>query len=187
MQRCAHESSPCPPFCRCLLTTPPSHSLSASDLIGGGKDPCPNIHKWAAVVVDCPSGWGWWFILLLCLGAGGYVGGFALHSHKVKGTPLGREALPHPAFWAEVRSLLEDGIVFAKAKAMAGEAGGTAAAAGDGSAGLLKSGSKAGAESYESAAAASAASPATASAEGTGGGSAAPAQGSESEEDSLVE
>ena len=84
MQRCAHESSPCPPFCRCLLTTPPSHSLSASDLIGGGKDPCPNIHKWAAVVVDCPSGWGWWFILLLCLGAGGYVGGFALYNHKRK-------------------------------------------------------------------------------------------------------
>ena len=46
------------------------------------------------------------------------MGGFALHSHKVKGVPLSINAdlLPHAAFWAEVRSLVEDGLVFTKAR-----------------------------------------------------------------------
>lgn len=85
---------------------------------GAPADPCPNIPKWAAVVVECPSNWGWWFILLCCLGAGGYVGGFVVHAHKVQGRPLDMSALPHLEFWSEVRSLIEDGVAFAKAKAL---------------------------------------------------------------------
>jgi hypothetical protein len=85
---------------------------------GAPVDPCPNIAKWAAVVVECPSGWGWWFIMLFCLGTAGYVGGFVVYAHKVHGRPIDASALPHPEFWVEVRSLIEDGIAFAAATAL---------------------------------------------------------------------
>ena len=46
---------------------------------------------------------------MLFLGAGGYVGGFVAHAHKVKGVPLSKEALPHPEFWLQLKSLVMDG------------------------------------------------------------------------------
>ena len=47
--------------------------------------------------------------MMLFLGAGGYVGGFVAHAHKVKGVPLSKEALPHPEFWLQLKSLVMDG------------------------------------------------------------------------------
>jgi hypothetical protein len=46
---------------------------------------------------------------MLFVGAGGYVGGFVAHAHKVKGVPLSKEALPHPEFWLQLKSLVMDG------------------------------------------------------------------------------
>ena len=147
---------------------------------GAADDPCPNIPKWAAVVVECPSSWGWFFLLFLGLGLAGYVGGFAAHAHKVQGKPLDASALPHPLFWAEVRSLVEDGVAFAKARATSGpQAGGATAttaekAGSDESAGLLEA--QEGEEGYGSAeaatgSAAAAAEPAEAGSDSDGGDS----------------
>jgi hypothetical protein len=137
----------------------PGGATPCNDFFGSAAvplDPCPNIPKWSAVVVECPSSWGWWFILLLGLGVGGYVGGFAVHAHKVQGRPLDASALPHPEFWAEVRSLVEDGVAYAKARALSNNKAGSGAGAssqlvaagsdaktagGDETAGLLKEGS----------------------------------------------
>lgn len=59
--------------------------------------------------VTCGSNWGLWFLLMVFLGASGYIGGFVLYAHKVKGVPLSKAALPHPEFWLQFRSLVTDG------------------------------------------------------------------------------
>ena len=160
----------------CLLHC--AYRMRVSEIIAAGKDPCPNIHKWAAVVVQCPSNWGWWFLLFCFLSGGVYVGGFALHSHKVKGVPLSMNAdlLPHAAFWAEVRSLVEDGVVFTKARVATYRSGGAPSD-------LLVGG---GAPSVYGAAAAEGA-PAAAPPAAAAPSAAADASASESEDDSLVE
>jgi hypothetical protein len=116
------------------------------------------------------------------VGVGGYVGGFALHSHKVGGIALGKESLPHPAFWTEVRSLVEDGVSFAKARVQEARGGSGGAPATRGQAGgeggeseavgLLKKGGAAGGYgAAEAAPARGSSAPAdSAVAEGTGGG-----------------
>ena len=49
---------------------------------------------------------------------------FALSRLNVKTKGLsGREALPHPAFWLEVKALVQDGATFAIAKAKQLQAG----------------------------------------------------------------
>ena len=70
--------------------------------------------------LECGSDWGWFFLLFLSLGAAGYVGGFVAYNHKSRGMPLDKAALPHPAFWGEVKALVEDGAAFAKARASGG-------------------------------------------------------------------
>ena len=74
--------------------------------------------------LECGSDWGWFFLLFLSLGAAGYVGGFVAYNHKSRGMPLDKAALPHPAFWSEVKALVEDGAAFAKARASGGGDGG---------------------------------------------------------------
>ena len=74
--------------------------------------------------LECGSDWGWFFLLFLSLGAAGYVGGFVAYNHKSRGMPLDKAALPHPAFWGEVKALVEDGAAFVKARASGGGDGG---------------------------------------------------------------
>ena len=128
--RPALNPSPDHPTCSCLDVKPklstlcvgkPSCSIDVADANGlFGSDPCYQVGKWVAVVVECPSTWGWTFILCLALGVAGYLGGAMAYNHKVKGAPLDRSGLPHQAFWAEFRSLVEDGVAMAKAKATGG-------------------------------------------------------------------
>eukprot|EP01052_Picozoa_sp_SAG31_P056880 SAG31_NODE_16531_length_705_cov_1.189769_1_plen_100_part_01 len=59
------------------------------------------------------------------LGAAGYVGGFVGFNVKTKGLS-GTEALPHPAFWLELKALVQDGAAFAVAKAKELQKGGGA-------------------------------------------------------------
>ena len=54
----------------------------------GGFPHCGAGSKNTIMRVRCVSNWGWWLIGLLGLGAAGYVGGFALHAHKVQGLSL---------------------------------------------------------------------------------------------------
>eukprot|EP01045_Picozoa_sp_COSAG04_P011442 COSAG04_NODE_737_length_10702_cov_11.388664_10_plen_169_part_00 len=94
----------------------------------GGFTHCGAGSKNTIMRVRCVSNWGWWLIGLLGLGAAGYVGGFALHAHKVQGKPLDAGALPHPLFWREVRALVVDGARFAQLRAqqqLGGGGGGT--------------------------------------------------------------
>ena len=98
---------------------------SAAEVCGAG-----NINL--VMKISCHSQWGWTFVLLLCLGVLGYVGGFAAHAHKVKGQPLGKQLLlPHRAFWAEAQSLVRDGLEFTRRRAAAAAAGGSGSGGAD--------------------------------------------------------
>ena len=55
------------------------------------------------------------FVALFVLSVGGYVGGGVLYNHRTKGIPIGKQALPHMEFWAEIGHLVVDGVEFAKA------------------------------------------------------------------------
>jgi hypothetical protein len=97
---------------------------------GHGGDPAWGCPKEFEIRFSCGSKWGWYFLLLTGLGAGGYVGGFIGFNMKTKGLS-GKEALPHQEFWLELKALVQDGVVFAGAKAtelQKGDGGGGSAA-----------------------------------------------------------
>jgi hypothetical protein len=86
----------------------------------GNSDCCHN--RQYAVKIKCSNGWGWPFLLIVVLASTGYVGGHAVYSHKVQGQPLAL-AVPHRAFWMELKSLVEDGVALTKARALQARGG----------------------------------------------------------------
>lgn len=81
----------------------------------GNSDCCKE--RQYAVKIRCSNGWGWSFLLFLVLASCSYVGGYVVYTNKVQGQPLAL-AVPHRAFWMEVKSLVEDGIALTKARAL---------------------------------------------------------------------
>ena len=94
-----------------------------------------------------PAGWGIFFIMLLGLGAAGYIGGGVTYNHRLRGAggaggasavqwspAYVKQLLPHQMLWAEVAGLVRDGARFtiaAAKKAMDGHRGGGGASAAD--------------------------------------------------------
>ena len=89
-----------------------------------GKDPCYQTGKWVAIVVECPSDWGFLFIIVLFVCTLIYAGAGIGYAHKVNGEPLGLNGLPHQPFWGAVRSLVADGVAYMYTKARVGDTAG---------------------------------------------------------------
>eukprot|EP01051_Picozoa_sp_SAG22_P019788 SAG22_NODE_3764_length_1538_cov_1.357192_1_plen_333_part_00 len=73
-----------------------------------------------------PAGAGWTFVALLLVGSGLYVAGGVAHSVQVRGVPLSAgpgQLLPHTEHWLAVLGLVQDGLVFTKARYAAYRAG----------------------------------------------------------------
>ena len=96
----------------------------AADLLG--KTACKDAIENCCLIAK-PCSWpcnalgdGWLFILLLTLGAAGYLGGGALHAHKTQGKTLAADGwqamVPHRARWVELGALVQDGIQFSRAR-----------------------------------------------------------------------
>ena len=96
----------------------------AADLLG--KTACKDdIENCCLIAKPCDwpcnaLGDGWLFILILTLGAAGYLGGGALHAHKTQGKTLAADGwqamVPHRARWVELGALVQDGIQFSRAR-----------------------------------------------------------------------
>ena len=67
--------------------------------------------------IPLASGWGGTFLLMVALGAGGYVGAGILYAVQTRGNPLVLRSHPHAAQWQELRRLCADGARFARARA----------------------------------------------------------------------
>ena len=96
----------------------------AADLLG--KTACKDdIENCCLIAKPCDwpcnaLGDGSLFILILTLGAAGYLGGGALHAHKTQGKTLAADGwqamVPHRARWVELGALVQDGIQFSRAR-----------------------------------------------------------------------
>ena len=102
------------------------------------------------MLVEC-SAWGWELVVAAGLLAAGYLVGGALYMHRSKGVALSRDnllagsLLPNRPFWEELRSLVADGVHFAKARS--GGGGGGADGGGQVRAGYAAVGEAAGGDS----------------------------------------
>jgi hypothetical protein len=70
------------------------------------------------------------FLIALAAASAGYVAGGTFYNVKTKGMEPGKAALPHPAFWLELRALVEDGVRYTSVRVAEARGGGGGSAAG---------------------------------------------------------
>lgn len=101
----------------------PFPANNGNDYDGAGKgDPCSGKAKHLGIAVrccpasGCPilSEWGAQVLVFVFVVAGAYFGGGGVYRFHKLGA-RGADLLPHKAFWAELRGLVEDGVAFAQA------------------------------------------------------------------------
>ena len=113
--KCDVSTCPCPKAANCA----PSATGCAA------KDPAKEYRKGVTVLYRCgPPSWGLEFIVLLFVGCGGYLALGVVYAQRVQGKTVGSaggggrfgalSVHPHAGRWAEVISLVVDGITLAK-------------------------------------------------------------------------
>jgi hypothetical protein len=102
---CSHFAYPYPgvpssPSAECTVPCPGD----ATEMCGG-----PWVNTVTAVSCSQHTKWGWDFVLVVALGAAGYLGAGLALSHR----QTGRAQIPHRRFWLGLSALVRDGVAFA--------------------------------------------------------------------------
>ena len=77
---------------------------------------CRRVLHLEGVTYDATSNWGVTFLIVLAVCTAFYVGGGVGFAHKTQGSDVAIHSHPHFAHWTQLRGLVVDGTIFAKAK-----------------------------------------------------------------------
>lgn len=80
------------------------------------RDACDRALHLEGVTYDATSNWGIAFVITLSVCTVLYVGGGIGFANKTQGKDLAISSHPHFGHWAQLRGLVTDGAIFAKAK-----------------------------------------------------------------------